>query len=315
MNAEHWRRVEALFHLCVRLPEPIRSGLLDDVCVGQPDVRADVDAVLAASAHADGFIEHIVRLALDGVQDGRESLAPGTGARHATRRMQRGATTERQRRPSVRVPRTTGDVMTTQLRCGDLMPGDILLKVSDGSLLSGAIQFGQAFVGGLNTSIVHAGILFDATYIIEAQGSGISANDLRVQNLAYAYYVFRCAEPHMGAGAGTCAKMMFDIHGQGRNLGYSVIGAIGSLLGSPGRAATRTEMDRLLDRILEGRDQRFFCSQFVVFVYQFVAEQCGVAATSLFDTSDAKASPSTLATSLNRHRLFAEVGYLMPGQR
>lgn len=315
MNAEHWRRVEALFHLCVRLPEAVRNALLDDVCAGQPDVRGHVDAVLAASAHADGFIEDIVRLALDGVHDGRESVAPHKESHQATPQTQRGATTGRQRRQPAGVPRTSGEIMTTQLRCADLRAGDILLKVSDGSLLSGAIQFGQAFVGGLNSSIVHAGILFDPTFIIEAQGAGISANDLRVQNLAYGYYVFRCSDAHMGAGAGTCAKMMFDIHGNGRNLGYSVLGAIGSLLGSPGRAATRGEMDGLLDRILEGRDQRFFCSQFVVFVYQFVAEQCGVAATTLFASADAKASPSSLATSLNRHRLFAEVGYLMPGQR
>jgi hypothetical protein len=205
--------------------------------------------------------------------------------------------------------------MTTQLRCGDLQAGDILLKVSDGSLLSGAIQFGQSFVGGLNANIVHAGLLFDSTFIIEAQGAGISANDLRVQNLGYGYYVFRCSNAAMGAGAGTCAKMMFDIHGRGGNLGYSVAGAIGSLLGTPGRAATRTEMDRLLDRILDGREQRFFCSQFVVYVYQFVAEQSGVAAATLFSNDDAKASPSSLATSLNRHRLFSEVGYLMPNQR
>jgi hypothetical protein len=68
MNDEHWRRVEALFHLCVRLPIPLRTALLDDVCAGQPDVRADVDAVLEASAHADGFIEDILRVAADRVR-------------------------------------------------------------------------------------------------------------------------------------------------------------------------------------------------------------------------------------------------------
>ena len=163
-----------------------------------------------------------------------------------------------------------------QLRCRDLKAGDILLKASDGSILSKAIQLGQRAVGGPNAGVVHAGVMFDSTYIIEAQGSGISANDLRVQNAHYGYYVCRCLKSNVAAGAGTCAKMMFDIHNRGRNLGYTVGGAIGSLFGGPGKAASPSQMDALLDRILQGRQHRFFCSQFVVFVYQFVAEQCGL---------------------------------------
>ena len=69
-----------------------------------------------------------------------------------------------------------------ELRCRDLQSGDIFLKVSDQSLLSGAIQFGQSLAGGKNTAIVHAGIMFDSTYAIESQGPGITANDMRVQN-------------------------------------------------------------------------------------------------------------------------------------
>lgn len=205
--------------------------------------------------------------------------------------------------------------MTTQLRCRDLEAGDLLLKVSDGSIISRAIEFGQTLAAGSNVSIVHAGVMFDSTYIVEAQGHGISANDLRVQNAAYGYHVYRCTNANMAAGAGTCARMMFDIHGRGGNLTYTIAGAIGSLLGGPGRPATRGEMDSLLDRILEGRNQGFFCSQFVVYVYQFVAEQCGTPAANVFRSSDAKASPSALAAQLNGHRLFAEVGYLLPGER
>jgi hypothetical protein len=204
--------------------------------------------------------------------------------------------------------------MTTQLRCRDLRAGDIMLKVSDGSVLSKAIKFGQRLVHGANPEVVHAGLMFDSTYIVEAQRSGIIANDMRVQDLHYGYYVFRCTNNNMAAGAGTCAKMMFDIHGRGRNLGYSVAGAFGSLFGR-GRAATRDQMDALLDRILEGRGQRFFCSQFVVYVYQFVAEQNSVPASAVFDLSDAKASPSALAAALSGHGMFAEAGYLMPNER
>lgn len=67
------------------------------------------------------------------------------------------------------------------LACHDLKAGDILIKVSDGSILSKGIQFGQQVVGGENTAIAHTGVVFDPTFIIEAQGPG-SANDLSVQN-------------------------------------------------------------------------------------------------------------------------------------
>lgn len=203
----------------------------------------------------------------------------------------------------------------SQLLCRDLAPGDILLKVSDGSIVSRAIQLGQSLAGGANPGIVHAGLLFDKTFMIEAQGPGVLAHDLRVQNKPYGYYVFRCTRPDMARGAGTCAKMMFDIHHQGGNLGYNLLGAIGSLFGSRGKPATRGDMDALLDRILEGRSQPFFCSQFVVFVYQFVAEQCGVAADTLFSMSDARAHPSILAARLSSHPLFREAGWLMPNAR
>jgi hypothetical protein len=205
--------------------------------------------------------------------------------------------------------------MPAALRCRDLGPGDILLKVSDGSLLAAAIQAGQSIVGGANARIVHAGVLFDGNFVIEAQAAGIIANDLRVQDLRYGYHVFRCKRPDMAQGAGTCAKMMFDIHARTGSLRYSIGGAIGSLFGGSGRPASPGEMDALLDRILAGRMQPFFCSQFVVYVYQFVAEQCGVPASLLFDANDAKVEPSVLTSVLARSPHFAELGYLMPNAR
>ena len=205
--------------------------------------------------------------------------------------------------------------MIRQLRCADLQPGDILLKVSDGSILSKAIQLGQNLAGGTNTSVVHAGVLFDKTFMIEAQAAGIVANDLRVQNRHYGYHVARSTRPNLGAGAGTCAKLMFDIHARGRNLGYSIAGAVGSLLGGRGRPTTRDEMDALFDRIVAGRSQRFFCSQFVVYVYQFAAEQSGIPASSVFPLGDAKVEPSALASAIARNGAFREVGYLLPDER
>lgn len=218
-----------------------------------------------------------------------------------------------------------------QLRCRDLRPGDILLKAREdfswnrmaeepkkhlaGVAISHGIQLGQKVTGRPNAAVVHAGLLFDKTFIIEAQGSGISANDLRVGNLHYGYHVYRCGNASMAAGAGTCAKMMLDINQHRKSMPYTKQGAVGSIFGAAGRPTTRGEMDALMDRILEGRGHPFFCSQFVAYVYQFVAEQSGVAAGKLFNLSAAKVPPSTLASTLAQHPMFAEAGYLMPGER
>lgn len=202
-----------------------------------------------------------------------------------------------------------------QLRTRDLQPGDVMLKASDSSILSKAISFGQNMVGQLNTQIVHAGVMFDKTFIIEAQGSGISANDLRVQDKKYGYLVYRPVRANFGQGAGTCAKIMFDIQMRNKNLKYNLLGAIGSLFGRAGTAMTAADMDSLLDRILAGKGHPFFCSQFVVYVYQFVAEQNGVPASQMFNLNDAKVSPSVLASKLRGSADFKEAGYMMPNER
>lgn len=195
------------------------------------------------------------------------------------------------------------------LTCRDLQPGDLLLKFSDGGLVSKAIKIGQFFTGHTNSSVVHAGILFDKHYIIEAQSSGISANDLRVQNQSYSYLVFRPRQTQLGQGAATCAKMMFDIQHEHQTLKYDLPGAVKSLAGG-GRAKSAASMDQLLDDILSGKGHPFFCSQFVVYVYQFVAAQCGLAASRFFPVSDAKVSPAALANMLSGHAGFLQAGHL-----
>jgi hypothetical protein len=202
-----------------------------------------------------------------------------------------------------------------QLKCGNLAGGDILLKLSDGSPVSRAISFGQGLVGQLNQKIVHAGVLSDSTHMIEAQGTGVSENDLRGQNKRYGYLVFRCTNANLANGAGTFAKILFDVHKRGGNLSYAPVGALGSLAGPGGKAATRGAMDDMMDRVLAGRSHPFFCSQLVVMVFQFAAEQNGINASSLFRDDDRTVSPSTLASRLNGHGMFREVGYLMANER
>lgn len=205
--------------------------------------------------------------------------------------------------------------MTQQLFSRDLRPGDLMLKFNSGSRTNKIIRLGQTAAGKENPDVVHAGIMFDSSYIIESSGPGLVANDIRVQNKPYGYIAYRCRNASIATGAGTCAKMMFDIQGRTKGLKYSAAGAATSLLGGPGKAKSRDQMEDLLDRILEGKTNRFFCSQFVVYVYQFVAEQNGMPARSVFNFSDAKVPPSTLASALVASPYFEEAGYVMPNER
>lgn len=201
-----------------------------------------------------------------------------------------------------------------QLVGRDLRPGDIMLKANCGNMLSDIIQLGQRLAGRQNNQIVHAGLMFDNRYIVEAQSSGVSANDIYLQDKSYGYLVFRPANPRLGEGAGTCAKMMFDIHQRTGGMKYSVGGAIRSLFGG-GQTMTASEFDQLLDKILEGGSQSFFCSRLVVFIYQFVAEQNRIPARAVFPMADATVSPAVLATNLASNGLFQEIGFLSPNER
>lgn len=200
-----------------------------------------------------------------------------------------------------------------QLKCRDLKSGDLLLKLNDGSFTSNIISFGQT--GLLNPKVIHAGIMFDNNIIIEASGPGVIANDLRIQDKKYGYIVYRPTNPAIAAGAGTCAKLLFDIQHKHKTIKYNLIGTVMTRIGSSGTAKSPEQMDKLLDDVLAGKNSPMFCSQFVVFVFQFVAEQNGQAGSTIFNISDAKASPSRLASILQSNSSFKEAGYMMPNER
>jgi hypothetical protein len=65
MDDDRWRRVEALFHECLHMTPPQRIDFLDRSCSGDATLRGEVEAVLEASLHTDGFIEKIVEVATE----------------------------------------------------------------------------------------------------------------------------------------------------------------------------------------------------------------------------------------------------------
>jgi hypothetical protein len=202
-----------------------------------------------------------------------------------------------------------------QLLCRDLKPGDILLKMATSTFTNKLIRFGQSLVGQSNAFLGHAAVALDTQFVIEAQAGGISANHLAMHDKSCGYIVYRPRNPALGQGAANAAKLLFDIHQRQGNLKYGAIGALKSIFGQSGTAKSADSMDALLDRVLEGKSQPFFCSQFVVYIYQWAAEQSGISAQAIFSISDAKASPSVLASKLVGNTNFTEAGYMMPNER
>jgi hypothetical protein len=197
----------------------------------------------------------------------------------------------------------------------ELRPGDILCQFATGSWAGRIIAFGQALTRHHHSNIVHVGVMFDDTYCVEALNKGIRARDLRIQNRALHYLVFRPVNRNLAQGAADCANMMLKINAAQKTLPYNLTGAVGSIFGKGTAPMTPAAMDLLLDRILSGKNHPFFCSQFVVFLYQFVAEQNGLPATSLLNLPDPKVSPALLTTFLDTSANFKLAGDLPAGAR
>jgi eukaryotic-like serine/threonine-protein kinase len=74
MDPERWHRVEDLFHQALAREEPERSLFLDEQCRRDPDLRDEVDRLLAADAHAPA---HMAAAVGDAMRLLHTSISPG----------------------------------------------------------------------------------------------------------------------------------------------------------------------------------------------------------------------------------------------
>jgi hypothetical protein len=202
-----------------------------------------------------------------------------------------------------------------QLFGRDLRAGDILLEWNAGAAIHEAIRFGQKLMNRGNEELIHAGILFDNRYLIESDKHGISGADMYQQNQPYSYTVYRPVNPSLANGAATCAKVFLDIHARTGGMPYSIAGAVSSIFKKPGAAPSRDQMDLAFSQLIKGKTHPYFCSQFVVFVFQFVAEQNNIPAAKILNYGDGCVPPSLLGSTLKTHPMFQEAGYLLANER
>src|SRR5688572_15518063 len=81
MDPERWNRLSAWHNTWLEAGPADRQGLRDRLALEQPELVADVDALLAESSSLDGFLEVPAFVAeATELAEGLPVLAPGTSA-------------------------------------------------------------------------------------------------------------------------------------------------------------------------------------------------------------------------------------------
>ncbi|MCP4660600.1 MAG: serine/threonine protein kinase, partial [bacterium] len=57
MNPQRWRQVRDLFAQAVELELDRRDGFLEEACAGDPELRREVESLLAADAATDSLVD------------------------------------------------------------------------------------------------------------------------------------------------------------------------------------------------------------------------------------------------------------------
>ncbi len=74
MTQERWRKLEALFHEAMRHAPETRTAFLDDTCGSDPDMRRQIESLLANEHEAGSFLENAAFDDLEHMLSPRESL-------------------------------------------------------------------------------------------------------------------------------------------------------------------------------------------------------------------------------------------------
>ena len=203
-----------------------------------------------------------------------------------------------------------------QLFCRSLKAGDIMLKVINPSkFFNRGVRLVQKLTGHLNYDIVHAGIMRDSVVIIEAQSKGLEERSLLQKNVDVGYIVYRATNPNLAEGAAIAAKLLYEIHMQHKSISYNNRGLFPSVFFRPKKPKTADEMEKIYQKIIHAHNSPMFCSQFVVYSYQWAATQMGIPSQQIFNIDDKRANPARLAEILQGNPQFLEIGYMIANER
>jgi len=201
-----------------------------------------------------------------------------------------------------------------------LMGGDIILEVSERKEDPRSLfqrLFRQSYF-----EVVHAGIMSDCNNLIEA---GLTKCNIRLKlyyhfkraangrGIYSDFIVFRAINSQMAEGAATGAQLLFDIHNAHDSVGYpsNLLKLAPSVMLPRGKPQSIDAMEKIYQKIINSKKSPMFCSQLVVYIYQWVITQMGRQAKEIFNIDANRASPARLASMLAESSRFTNLGILM----
>ncbi len=204
----------------------------------------------------------------------------------------------------------------TQVRCDALRPGDVLFKYGTNHPVAVMIKLLT------RSEFSHAAVVAESRHeVIEANGKGINRNDLRTENLHFEYEVYRCKDESLARGAANAADLVVAINEakQGRAARYNYKDflkfPIWKLNASNADFRTDAGFEEGLAEMLNGGGMTFFCSQFVVYCYQWAARQKGLNALDVLHTGDRVTTPVKLHGIVSTSNRFTHVGRMLREMR
>lgn len=202
----------------------------------------------------------------------------------------------------------------------DLRAGDVLVKYNDGTFTNALIANIQKEIPTSAYWFVHAGLVtdgFDTLHALEMSGDGLVCNDLAGHNKDIEYEVFRSKNPKITE---TAAKLIRDLAKRGErakdSVAYNTEG-LAKLIVEFDKMVTKDQFNEHYQDMLEGRKtQKYYCSQFVVFIYQGAKYRSGQP-DDIWGEISLHIGPPRLAKKLkfDLPQRWEHVGYLAAGKR
>ncbi|MBI5715336.1 MAG: hypothetical protein HZC38_18215 [Chloroflexi bacterium] len=201
----------------------------------------------------------------------------------------------------------------------DLRAGDVLVKYDDGSGTNTTIASIQQENPASAYWFVHAALVtdkFSNLHALEMSGEGLVANDLTGHNKGFEYEVFRPKNSRIGE---TAARLIGDLAVRGqreKSAEYNFLG-LTKLIADFDNMVTAEEFNVGYQHMLDGRhDEKYYCSQFVVWLYQGAKYRSGQP-DNLWGDISVHIGPPRLAKIMkfNLPQSWEHVGYLAAGKR
>lgn len=159
----------------------------------------------------------------------------------------------------------------------------------------------------------------DSKNIVECTEKGLTKRPIDEKSNKWGgYIIYRPMRSEVSQSAGTAAELLSDTHRANGALPYNYVGAAASVLVRSQTPKSAIQMDQIFEQIIKKSKRgtfRMYCSQFVVYLFQWIGTQMGLSSSYYFNVNDERISPAVLAGLLADSSHFEEIVYLIANQR